>query len=588
MMSKMGLTFKISLLLISTLVYPLTASSSGFLRVKQHTIVDESGKEFLLRGMGLGGWMLQEGYMLRMPGGGSQQQIKAKITDLIGAELCEKFYEKWLSNHVTKTDIDSLAKWGFNSVRLPMHYNLFTLPIELETHPNENTWLSKGFELTDSLVSWCKANNMYVILDLHAAPGGQGKDANISDYDSTKPSLWESDLNKKKTIALWARIAEHYKDEPNIGGYDLLNEPNWTFENKDIHGREDLLNKDIWDLYIEISKAIRKVDKKHILFIEGNGWANNFNGLPGKWDDNMVLSFHKYWNPNTQQSIGPFLKLRKKYDIPLWLGESGENSNKWFTDCIRLVEKNHIGWSWWPLKKVSSVVNPLTISAPVGYDQLLKYWEGGNLKPSKDFAAEVLFKLTDNLKTENCAFNEGVIDAMFRQRFETNTLPYTNNFIPGKIYGVNYDLGYYKKAYFDSDNENIMVEGKRTFGNRGNMFRNDGVDIKNSDNQQNKFNNRFHVFSINAGEWLKFTVNINKSGKYQLLARIKSNAPTVKFNVFLGRKAKKIEFIQHSKNANYWQTIDCGVIELEKGESQLRIEFASNDVEFDFLEFIEK
>ncbi len=588
MMSKMGLIFKISLLLICTLGYPLTASSSGFLRVKQHTIVDESGKEFLLRGMGLGGWMLQEGYMLRMPGGGSQQQIKAKITDLIGAELCEKFYEKWLSNHVTKTDIDSLAKWGFNSVRLPMHYNLFTLPIELEPHPNENTWLSKGFELTDSLVSWCKANNMYVILDLHAAPGGQGKDANISDYDSTKPSLWESDLNKKKTIALWARIAEHYKDEPNIGGYDLLNEPNWTFENKDIHGTEDLLNKDIWDLYIEISKAIRKVDKKHILFIEGNGWGNNFNGLPGKWDDNMVLSFHKYWNPNTQQSIGPFLKLRKKYDIPLWLGESGENSNKWFTDCIRLVEKNHIGWSWWPLKKVSSVVNPLTISAPVGYDQLLKYWEGGNLKPSKDFAAEVLFKLTDNLKTENCAFNEGVIDAMFRQRFETNTLPYTNNFIPGKIYGVDYDLGYYKKAYFDSDNENITVEGKRTFGNRGNMYRNDGVDIKNSDNQLNIFNNRFHVFSINAGEWLKFTVNINKSGKYQLLARIKSNAATVKFNVFLGRKVKKIEFIQHSNNANYWQTIDCGVIELEKGESQLRIEFASNDVEFDFLEFIEK
>jgi aryl-phospho-beta-D-glucosidase BglC (GH1 family) len=587
-MSKMGLIFKISLLLICTLGYPLTASSSGFLRVKQHTIVDESGKEFLLRGMGLGGWMLQEGYMLRMPGGGSQQQIKAKITDLIGAELCEKFYEKWLSNHVTKTDIDSLAKWGFNSVRLPMHYNLFTLPIELEPHPNENTWLSKGFELTDSLVSWCKANNMYVILDLHAAPGGQGKDANISDYDSTKPSLWESDLNKKKTIALWARIAEHYKDEPNIGGYDLLNEPNWTFENKDIHGTEDLLNKDIWDLYIEISKAIRKVDKKHILFIEGNGWGNNFNGLPGKWDDNMVLSFHKYWNPNTQQSIGPFLKLRKKYDIPLWLGESGENSNKWFTDCIRLVEKNHIGWSWWPLKKVSSVVNPLTISAPVGYDQLLKYWEGGNLKPSKDFAAEVLFKLTDNLKTENCAFNEGVIDAMFRQRFETNTLPYTNNFIPGKIYGVDYDLGYYKKAYFDSDNENITVEGKRTFGNRGNMYRNDGVDIKNSDNQLNIFNNRFHVFSINAGEWLKFTVNINKSGKYQLLARIKSNAATVKFNVFLGRKVKKIEFIQHSNNANYWQTIDCGVIELEKGESQLRIEFASNDVEFDFLEFIEK
>lgn len=586
MMSKMGLTFKISLLLICTLVYPLTASSSGFLSVKKQTIVDDSGKEFLLRGMGLGGWMLQEGYMLRMPGGGSQQQIKAKITDLIGAELCGKFYEKWLSNHVTKTDIDSLAKWGFNSVRLPMHYNLFTLPIELEPHPNENTWLSKGFELTDSLVSWCKANNMYVILDLHAAPGGQGKDVNISDYDPTKPSLWESNLNKKKTIALWARIAEHYKDEPNIGGYDLLNEPNWTFENKDVHGREDLLNKDIWELYIEISKAIRKVDKKHILFIEGNGWGNNFNGLPGKWDDNMVLSFHKYWNPNTQQSIKPFIQLRKKYDIPLWLGESGENSNKWFTDCIRLVEKNHIGWSWWPLKKVSSVVNPFTIIAPSGYDQLLNYWKYGESKPSKNFAAQVLFELTNNLKAENCFFNKGIIDAMFRQRFETNTLSYIESSIPGRIYGVDYDLGYYNRAYFDTDNENIMVNGKKSVGNRGNQYRNDGVDIIRCDDK-NEYTNGYHLFAIEKGEWLKYTVDVKEKGDYQIFARIKPTSYPVKFNFIFGKK-KKIEFSHSDINPNDWQTIDCGNINLKKGKQNLFISFESNGFEFNFLEFIKK
>lgn len=554
-----------SVLLLAALFFFYPANSKGFLSVKGQQIVDKSGHEFLLRGMGLGGWMLQEGYMLRIPGGGSQQQIKAKIYDLIGDEACERFYENWLSNHVTKTDIDLLAKWGFNSVRLPMHYNLFTLPIEEEPDQYKNTWLSKGFELTDSLVSWCKANNMYVILDLHAAPGGQGTDANISDYNPDKPSLWESDLNKNKTIALWQKIAEHYKDEPTIGGYDLLNEPNWTFENKNIHGREDLLNKDIWDLYIEISKAIRKVDTKHILFIEGNGWANNFNGFPGKWDNNMVLSFHKYWNPNNQQSIEPFIRLRKKYNIPLWLGESGENSNKWFTDCIRLVEKNHIGWSWWPLKKVSSVVNPLTIHAPEGYEQLLKYWKNGESKPSKNFAAKVLFELTDNLKAEKCFFNQGIIDAMFRQLFEHKTLPYAENLIPGRIYGVDYDLGYYNRAYFDRDNENIMVNGKRSVGNRGNQYRNDGVDIIISDDQ-NIFSNGYHVFSIQEGEWLKFTVNIKESGKYQFFARIKLNAPTGKFDVKFDRKVKTIEFTQKAQNENSWQTIDCGVVELKKGE----------------------
>ena len=77
---------------------------------------------------------------------------------------------------------------------------------------------------------------MYVILDLHAAPGGQGKNADISDYDDTKPSLWESDENKRKTVALWTKIAERYKDNEWIGGYDLINETNWPLgqANKDL------------------------------------------------------------------------------------------------------------------------------------------------------------------------------------------------------------------------------------------------------------------------------------------------------------------------------------------------------------------
>lgn len=79
-----GLKLKISILFIAAFVFSFSASSKGFLSVKSQTIEDESGKEFLLQGMGLGGWMLQEGYMLRIPGGGSQRQIKAKISDLIG------------------------------------------------------------------------------------------------------------------------------------------------------------------------------------------------------------------------------------------------------------------------------------------------------------------------------------------------------------------------------------------------------------------------------------------------------------------------------------------------------------------------
>lgn len=386
--------------------------SAGFLHAQGDRIVDGQGHEVLLRGMGLGGWMLQEGYMLGINGEGTQHSIRRRITELVGKEDCDRFYRLWLENHMTREDVDLLAKAGFNSIRLPMHYNLFTLPIEEELVAGQHTWLTTGFTLTDDLVAWCKANQMYLILDLHAAPGGQGKDANISDYDPTKPSLWESAANREKTIALWRKLAERYADEPWIGGYDLLNEPNWTFEGKDKNGKEDTSNQPIWDLYRAITKAIREVDRNHLIVIEGNGWGNNYSGFPGPWDDNLVLSFHKYWSPNTPETIARHLALRDRYHLPLWLGESGENSNQWFRECVALVEKNHIGWAWWPHKKVRSESCTLTVRRPDDFRKVLDYWNGRGERPPREVATRGLFELVENLKAANCRYNGDMVQAL--------------------------------------------------------------------------------------------------------------------------------------------------------------------------------
>src|SRR5829696_8421788 len=166
--------------------------SQGFLKVSGKNIIDQKGREFLIRGMGLGGWMLQEPYMLQLSGGViNQSDLRKKITALIGNEKTETFYAAWLENHCTKADVDSMKAWGFNTIRLPMHYNLYTLSVDEEPVKGKQTWLKKGFDMTDSLMRWCKANEMYLILDLHAAPGGQGSDFAISDRDTTKPSLWQ-------------------------------------------------------------------------------------------------------------------------------------------------------------------------------------------------------------------------------------------------------------------------------------------------------------------------------------------------------------------------------------------------------------
>ena len=181
------------------LIMAFSVNAQGFLTTNGTAIVNENGDAVILRGMGLGGWMLQEGYMLQTAEfAGPEYQIRNKIEGLIGEANTDLFYEKWLENHVRKIDVDSLKAWGFNSVRLPMHYKLYTPPIEDEPVIGEITWLEKGFEMTDSLLSWCKQNEMYLILDLHGAPGGQGANADISDYDPTKPSLWKANGIKIK------------------------------------------------------------------------------------------------------------------------------------------------------------------------------------------------------------------------------------------------------------------------------------------------------------------------------------------------------------------------------------------------------
>ncbi len=397
------------LLLLST-----QARAQGYLHTAGKKIVNGNGQEVLLRGIGLGGWMLQEPYMLKLSDVTvNQREIRSKIEALIGKKKTEQFYHTWLKNGMQKSDVDSLAAWGFNSIRLPMNYDLFTLPVSKEPVPGKNTWLEKGFSLTDSLLKWCAADHIYLILDLHAATGGQGHDLSIANRDSTKPSLWQSKADRQKTIALWKKLAERYKNKKWIGGYDLLNEPNWSFEHpndKNDHGTKDTLNAPLSHLLMALTKAIRSVDTHHVIFIEGNGWANNYNGLLPPWDDNMVISFHKYWNKNNVASIQKYLDIRDKYNIPLWLGESGENSNKWYSDAVQLMENHDIGWSWWPLKKIGTN-NPFEVKMPPGFHRIIEYWKGKGPKPSKKEAYRALMQLARNYKTPNLIVRYNVLRA---------------------------------------------------------------------------------------------------------------------------------------------------------------------------------
>ena len=559
-------------LLIFLLCFARETSCQGFLKANGKQIVNEKGGKVILRGMGLGGWMLQEGYMLQLENIANQQwYIREKIQELIGPERTSEFYEAWLANHLRKIDVDSMAAWGFNSIRLPLHYNLFTLPVEQEAVPGQQTWLTKGFALTDSLLTWCKANKMYLILDLHAAPGGQGNDLAIADRDDSKPSLWQSDANQQKTIALWRKLAERYASEPWLGAYDIINEPNWGFESKeDDHGCGEQKNEPLKKLMMSITQVIREVDKNHIIIVEGNCWGNNYGGMLPLWDKNMVMSFHKYWNYNDKASIQKYLDLREKYDVPVWLGESGENSNVWFRDAIRLMEDHDIGWCWWPLKKLG-FNNPLEVKLPTGYQGILDFWEGKGTKPSGDQAYRTFMELAENTKLENCIFHQDVVDAMFRQVRSSKAMPFAKHLVEAQavIQAVNYDLGGNGVAYFDRDTADFHISSGSdwTAWNYGHVYRNDGVDIERTTGSDA---NEYYVTRFESGEWLQYSFFVEQKGVYVLKIAVSSELSTGKILLASG-SFSVTKPVPNTGAPDAWETIEVPDLHLDQGNQILKV-----------------
>jgi len=551
-------------------------SFSQGLKTQGKVIVDKNGEEVLLRGLGPGGWQVMEGYMMQSSDvAGSQHEMKEKLIELMGEEKTETFFTDWRAKHFTKRDVDSLAAWGFNSIRLPMHYNLFTLPIEDEPVQGEQTWMNTGFEIIDELLEWCAPHGIYLILDLHAAPGGQGRGSEINDYDPDKPSLWESQDNKDKTVALWARIAEKYKDDEWIGGYDLINETHW-----DLPGGVDLRK-----IYEDITAAIRAVDTSHIIFIEGNWYANDFTGLTPPWDDNMVYSFHKYWSNTDENDLDWVLPLREEHNIPLWMGESGENSNTWFTDAITLFENNNIGWAWWTMRKVGDIDSPYAVDINPGYQKILDYWRGNGPKPTEQETFDGMMQLSENLLVDNSRFRKDVPDAMFRQVQTDLTIPYAKHVIPGIIQLSDYDLGKNGFAYYDKDAADYNLStGSFQAWNSGWSYRNDGVDIENSQDDVN--NNGFQIGFTSKGEWISYTVDVGESGSYQADLRIATDMPNGKFHLSIDDESVTVS--QKVIQTGGWSTFTTQSVEgiiLEEGMHLLKIHFDDGSINVTNIEF---
>lgn len=510
---------------------PLTINASGFLHTGAQDIVDESGNKVLLRGVGLGNWMLPEGYMWKFGDQGDRpRKIEKVVSDLAGPEYAKHFWTEYRNNYITEADIKRIAELGYNSVRPALDARMFL------TEGNNPVYLDDGFEVLDNLVKWSKQYGVYVIIDMHAAPGGQ-TGQNIDDSANDQPELFMDKKYQARLSDLWVKIASRYKNESAVAGYDLLNEPL-----PERTGAAVKYKSQLEPLYRQLTAAIRAVDKRHMIIIEGANWANDWSVFSSPFDDNMVYQFHYYcWDhPSALKSIQKYLNDRKRFNAPVWVGETGEADDAIYWATTEYFEANNIGWSFWPWKKMAAANGPYSIKIPAGWKAVQNYTESGSVKPSTDAAQKTFDELLQNIRLENCTFRPDVVNAMFRR-------------IPGKVEAKNYGQDGRNKSYFVKDT-----------GKNAEYYRtSEPVPISLADKDQR---NSEQVVTLRAGEWTAYTVDCTTaSDNYEAIVRaIAENIPAVA-QLIIDDSPCDVKV-----STNEWSEINLGTHPLSSGLHRLK------------------
>ncbi|HEY3388693.1 MAG TPA: glycoside hydrolase family 5 protein [Prolixibacteraceae bacterium] len=385
-------------------------SKQKFIRIDGSNLITPDNGKFLIKGTNLGNWLNPEGYMFLFKKTNAPRQIDQAFKEMAGPDFINKFWKLFKDNYVTKADIDYLKKTGTNTIRMPFHYKLFTDEDYMGLHAAQD-----GFQRTDSLVKWCKEAGIYIILDMHDAPGGQTGD-NIDDSYGY-PWLFESEVSQKLFLDIWVKIAKRYKDEATILGYDLLNEPIAPYFGDDM----DKLNAALEPLYKKAVKAIRQVDTNHIIMLGGAQWDGNFNVFNDwKFDNKIMYTCHRYGGEPTTDAIRKIIEFRDKTNLPMYMGEIGHNKDEWIASFCKTMIDNNIGYTFWPYKKMGDSTSFMHVNKPENWDKIIEFTEKprGNYKevrearPDQALSRKALLDYIESCKFSNCIKNDNYIKAI--------------------------------------------------------------------------------------------------------------------------------------------------------------------------------
>ena len=405
---------KKTILLLATLLITATSlaevtQKNNYVRVSGPDLIQPNGQKLYIQGTNLGNWLNPEGYMFGFSRTNSAWMIDLLFKQAVGPDFTAKFWQTFKDNYITRDDILFIKQQGANTIRLPFNYKLFTDEDYMGLSSQQD-----GFKRIDDVVAWCKEAGLYLILDMHDCPGGQTGD-NIDDGHGY-PWLFESEPSRQLFCSIWRKIADRYKDEPIILGYELANEPiAHYFENK------EELNQQLEPLYKRAVKAIREVDPYHIILLGGARWNSDFYMFTDwTFDQNIMYTCHRYGGEATKEAIKDYIDFRDKTNLPMYMGEIGHNTDQWQTDFVKVMKEVNIGYTFWPYKKIDGSCM-MGIRRPELWDSIVvkysetprgTYKEWREARPNQQQFRELLMQYAENSRFKNCQPQKDYIQTM--------------------------------------------------------------------------------------------------------------------------------------------------------------------------------
>ncbi len=350
-----------------------------FLKAVDHEIRDNHGQGdvIYLRGVNLGGWLLFEPWMTPMNATKKLKDdwsVRDELARHFGPEMRDSLIASYEGAWITEADLDNIAALGFNVIRLPFWYRNVQEEEDQTWRKGDFRidWRKGGGEKIDWLVANAWKHHIYVILDFHGLPGGQsveqhtGRERIKSEPGEVEPDFWNNNNeNVLRSTEIWKEIARHFKNNPAVAAYDLINEP------IDAPNREAL-----WKVYDRFYKAVRAIDPDHIITLEAC-WRGHVQGKDINWEldvlpkpkdygwTNVVYQMHAYerdapkdLEKQLQQSERIVDDINKPdhrdWNVPCLVGEFNcmEVPQAW-DETIRLYEKHHVNWTMWTYKAIT-------------------------------------------------------------------------------------------------------------------------------------------------------------------------------------------------------------------------------------------